>query len=143
MLIKNITFRKGAREISFCPYYTYLPNIYFFFSNYLASKANTVGKKNWGGGVKGATIRFLIKLINIFFTCFMHRWIPIYFLVFVFWQPENCLLFLSVLEPTIQFVSQPETTVNANATGQFLRKKTINILNTWVIIINVLSMFWN
>lgn len=39
---------------------------------------------------------------------------------------DNCILFIPVLDSTIQFVSfgryKPETTVSANAMGQFLRK---------------------
>lgn len=55
----------------------------------------------------------------------MHRWIPIYFLIFGFLQSENYILFIPVLQSTIQFVPfgryKPETTVSANAMAQ-LRK---------------------
>lgn len=53
---------------------------------------------------------------------------------------ENCILFIAVLQSTIQFVSfgryKPESTVSANATDNFSEKK---ILNKWTII-NVLSI---
>lgn len=48
---------------------------------------------------------------------------------------ENCILFIAVLQSTIQFVSfgryKPESTVSANATDNFSEKKTTlkNILN--------------
>lgn len=124
---KEYYFRKGRKEISLCPYYIYLPNTFFSLLSTLLLKQTLLEKKFYFGwsGLTRATMRFLIKLTNIFFICFMHRWIPIYFLIFGFLQSENYILFIPVLQSTIQFVPfgryKPETTVSANAMAQ-LRK---------------------
>lgn len=42
MYINEDCFQKEGLEISLCPFYTCLPNV--FFLSYLASKAKSVGK---------------------------------------------------------------------------------------------------